>query len=86
MVLWLLFSSAFPLRLMRLRSRMEFLDISCLHCSVCASVSPALRRSAEGKCLSVSLRGTKSYVLKVRQAPNCAFFLACVQEMSSQFE
>lgn len=59
-VLWLLLSSAFPLGPMSLIlcARMEFLDTSCLHYSVCASASPALRHSAEGKHLKVSLGGT----------------------------
>lgn len=63
----LLLSSAFPLGLMSLIlcAGMEFPDISCLHSSVCAS---ALRHSAEGKHLRVSLGGT-SFVCRISAFP-----------------
>lgn len=52
--------------------------VPCPVCpALCAAASPALRHSAEGKHLRVSLGGTK-FVFSVRQAPSCSFLLATV--------
>lgn len=58
-----------------MRARIEFFDISCSCCSVCASVSQALRHSASFQHSNVSMGETKSSgVLKVRQSLNHNFF------------